>query len=423
MTIDIEFDTSNLIFTDSELENLLESLKTESCYGLDTEFIGEGKLYPKLALIQISWKPSKKHLKLKTRNAHAKSPEETTALIDPTTIDPALLSDFFINAGTAIMHSAAQDLKILKQYCGAVPNEIFDIQTAAGFIGLGHPSLGQLVNEFCETSLPKKAQLTDWLKRPLTRRQTDYARADVAYLFPIYEALTLKLKSRQRLGWAIQESEQIRQTNSKTTAPWASIRKIKTLKGRALGIAISLALWRDQKAKELNILPRKFLGDAALIVLAEMAPESMQELNDLRILKRYFNGTNKNSSNGKTTRAEMPRNTVYGEILLLVKSAKPVEEEYSEGQIPDKNQQSVFNIILAWANSYALSCDIHPALLATRKDLIEFFALNPSGRLTEGWRGELLSETLSLIAKGDASIAIGQNGNLVLEKRSGKSLI
>ncbi|MGU0161876.1 hypothetical protein ACVXHB_28365 [Escherichia coli] len=46
-------------------------------------------------------------------------------------------------------------------------------------------------------TLDKSESRTDWLARPLTERQCEYAAADVWYLLPI----TAKLMVETRLGW------------------------------------------------------------------------------------------------------------------------------------------------------------------------------------------------------------------------------
>ena len=67
-----------------------------------------------------------------------------------------------------LMHAATQDLAILDRACGVLPTRLVDTQIAAGFVGLGSPGLGALLQRRIGVHLPKADRLTDWLRRPLT---------------------------------------------------------------------------------------------------------------------------------------------------------------------------------------------------------------------------------------------------------------
>lgn len=402
MAIDSLLDSNTLITSDTEFLELAEKLRGEDVYAIDTEFIGERHYYPKLALIQIAWGADEANTEI--------------ALVDPLAINPELLADLFEDSGIAILHSSSQDLKILKRFCGVVPHEIFDIQVAAGFIGLGHPSLAFLLETIFHINLPKKAQLTDWLQRPLSETQIKYAKSDVRHLISIYRYFQKELDSRGRLSWATEESEHLRFKNQYPKSLeeiWKSIKRVRKLNGLSLGLAIDLARWREDKAVELNTPVKKLLNDTILILIAEATPQSQEELESLRIVDRCFIRMSPNM-----------RQELFGEILNLAKNAKPVEisRHAESSRIPNKNQKALFTLILAWINSYALDLDIHPTLLATRTDIVDFFASPSKGRLGDGWRAKILKKPLEQIGNGKAAIAMDDDGKLVLEKRSLKLL-
>ena len=81
-----------------------------------------------------------------------------------------------------VAHAADQDLSILERACGCAPTTLFDTQVAAGFIGMGTPSLAATVEKLLGTRLTKGDRLTDWTRRPLRVEQRVYAAADVEYL-------------------------------------------------------------------------------------------------------------------------------------------------------------------------------------------------------------------------------------------------
>jgi hypothetical protein len=59
-------------------------------------------------------------------------------------------------------------------------------------------------------------------------------------------------------------------------------------------------------------------------------------------------------------------------------------------------------------------------LLATRSDLGAFLAGDPSARLANGWRRDLLGEPVRRLLAGEFALAFDGNGGLELERRSGE---
>ena len=94
-----------------------------------------------------------------------------------------------------ITHAGASDLPILERASGARPTALFDVQLAAGFVGLGLPSLGSLVSVLLGVRLDKSEQLADWSARPLSPAVRKYAAADVEYLFPLSSSSTTACRS------------------------------------------------------------------------------------------------------------------------------------------------------------------------------------------------------------------------------------
>ena len=60
------------------------------------------------------------------------------------------------------------------------------------------PAFGTLVNDFLGIELDKGEARTNWLARPLSARQLDYAAADVFYLLPLYQKLLEQVEAK---GW------------------------------------------------------------------------------------------------------------------------------------------------------------------------------------------------------------------------------
>ena len=115
------------------------------------------------------------------------------ALVDPLALDMSSLARLFASPAVAVAHAAQQDLDVLTHAVGAVPEHLFDTQVAAGFVGYGTPSLVSLVQGELGFSPPKGDRLTDWLRRPLTDNQREYAAADVTSLLELQDRLEAQL--------------------------------------------------------------------------------------------------------------------------------------------------------------------------------------------------------------------------------------
>ena len=157
------------------LDGFVDHLITEPRYAMDTEFHRERTYFPKLALVQI-----------------ASSAE--IVLIDPLVCDLAPLRRLFASDSLAVLHAAQQDLDVLTHACGAVPSKMYDTQLAAGFVGYSTPSLVSLLLGELKVVAAKGDRLTDWLRRPLTPEQCEYAASDVAHLLELHDVLGAKLE-------------------------------------------------------------------------------------------------------------------------------------------------------------------------------------------------------------------------------------
>ncbi len=157
--------------------------------GLDTEFIRERTFWPQLALVQI---------------AIERDDGIEVLLVDPLAPGIAealrpLLADTSI---VKVMHSASEDLVALGHTCGVVPTPLFDTQIAAGLAGVG-AGMGyqRLVQDTLDVALAKGETRSDWLRRPLSPTQLEYAADDVEYLFALHDDLAARLATLERTAW------------------------------------------------------------------------------------------------------------------------------------------------------------------------------------------------------------------------------
>jgi ribonuclease D len=365
----------------ADLADLVVKLADEPRFALDTEFHGERSYWPRLALIQIAWPGG-------------------LALVDPLAIDPAPLGELLAGPGCMVAHAADQDLTILERACGCGPSQLFDTQVAAGFIGLGSPSLAAAVERLLGIRLAKGDRLTDWTRRPLTAEQRTYAAADVEHLLALHDALTERLTVAGRLEWAIDECEERRLRVRTRPAPetaWWRIKGARQLRGNARGVAQEVAAWRERTAEALDVPARYVLSDLALAGVVQRPPHSREDLSGIRGLDGRMR---------ENTATDLLRAVTTGLSL------EPSRLRLPESDRIDRSLAPAVTVIGAWLAQRASELELDPALLATRAELTHLLQNRPS-RLASGWRAELVGEPLRHVLDGQAAIVLRDSGRRI----------
>jgi ribonuclease D len=354
-------------------------------YFLDTEFHREKTYFPRLALIQIAV-------------------GDRLALIDPISCDTSALQPLLEGTGTCILHAAQQDLDVMAQSCGFIPARIFDTQIAAGFIGYSTPSLASLLASFLKVIVPKGDRLTDWLRRPLTADQLSYAASDVAYLKELRDLIQHQLQERGRLQWALDACEELR-TRPTGPAPqedaWLRVKDVRTLKGRSRWVCRHVAMWREQRAAELDIPVRHVLSDIAVLGIAQRAPRSTDDLLQCR-------GVDGRHVSGKHGR------DLLDSVARGVEAASQGDLQFPSSDADDleKSMRPAVTLVGAWVAELARQSDLDPALLGTRKDIVELLVSYPGARLAQGWRAEIVGDDIKALVEGHKALTfIGKPGD------------
>jgi ribonuclease D len=379
------------IDTDRALRELIAELRAADAYGLDTEFHRERTYHARLALLQLSW-PS------------------GVAVVDPLAVDVAPLAEVLAGPGLCLMHAASQDLEILVRVCGTLPTRLFDTQVAAGFVGYSSVGLAGLVHGELGVKLPKADRLTDWMARPLPEAAETYAAADVVHLHELHDRLVAKLEARGRLQWALDECEVHRTRPTSGQVPeraWWKIKEARSLRGRSAAVAQALAAWRERKAADVDRPVRFLLPDLALVSMAQRPPATEEDLRRVR-------GLDDGKRKGSTAR-ELLAAVAGGLALPLDELVLPP----SDGV--DRSRRAAASLVSSWAAQRARDLEIDPAILATRAD-IEALLMGHGGRLSDGWRHDVVGDPIRALAGGEASLAVDGQGRLLLEARSGVPL-
>lgn len=380
-----------IVDTEAAFGEVIEALADQESYALDTEFHRERTYFPKVALVQVAW------------------PGELV-LVDPLAVDLAPFRAVLDGPQVAVLHAAAQDLEILELECGAVPNRLFDTQIAAGFLGLSTPSLATLHERFVGVKLGKGDRLTDWLQRPLTDGQLEYAANDVAHLLEVRSRIERDLRERGRLEWASDECELHRVRPRGARDPedaWRRCKEARQLRGRARAVAQSVAAWRERRAAAIDIPVRFVLSDIALVGIAQRAPSDRAGLEKVRGFDRG------------------QRDDVVADLLAAIARGRDAEPPRDSSDAPpslDRDLRPAVALVSAWISQLSRDLDLDPAILATRSDIEALLRGDPDARLGRGWRAELAGEPVRRLVAGDAAVAFAGNGELVIESRSRRPL-
>jgi ribonuclease D len=362
---------------DRTLATIVETLRSEEEYALDTEFMAERTYWPQLCLVQLCW-------------------GDQVALVDALATDVRALTEVFSQPSTMVTHAGGADLPIIDRACGGRPSALFDTQLAAGFLGLGQPSLVSLVQSVLDVRLDKGDQLSDWTRRPLSDSARSYAAGDVAHLLPLAAAIRERLASMGRTEWAEAENALLLQTPPRAPDPdvaWWKIKGARSLKGERAAIAQAVGAWRERRAQELDRPPRFVLSDLTLAALVQRPPRDADELSKLR------------------GAGSLPKAVAQG-ILSAVRAGR--EMDRSELRSPPKHGDdsaldAAVGLLTGWAAQVASGEKVDARLLATRDDVKALVNGRPS-RLDDGWRAEMLGDDLHALVRGDAVVRLVENG-------------
>ena len=190
-----------------------------------------------------------------------------------------------------VLHAARQDIEIFCQQGGVVPAPLFDTQIAAMVCGFGDAaSYETLARKLAKVEIDKSARYSDWSHRPLSKRQLEYALADVTHLCTIYEAMTKSLARTGRAAWVEEEIAALSDPALYKLDPKDSWKRLKprTSNKRFLAMLATLAEWREREAQARDIPRGRVLKDEALTEIAAHPPENAEGLERIRAVPKGF---------------------------------------------------------------------------------------------------------------------------------------
>ncbi|MEJ6066485.1 ribonuclease D [Psychrobacter sp. S4(2024)] len=288
----------------SQLDEVIEALATCGRVALDTEFIKRDTYYPRLALIQLN-----------TGNH--------VYLLDAPQLQLSELWQALMKVDVAIWHACGEDLGIFYLLSGCPPlTNIFDTQIALSYL-TGQLQMGyqQALDEQLDMHIDKEQSQSDWLQRPLSDEQEQYAIDDVRFLPALYLSLEYALKS-QGLYEYVWEDCQLYANDLYDAQNVADEQMYLTMadyrySSEQMAILQAVATWREELARSTN-QPRTFvIKKQAVREIITEKPNTMREL-----------------AHKTTIHRSMLR--LYGEELLkVIKEAKNLHPaEYPDCLLP-----------------------------------------------------------------------------------------
>ena len=303
------------------------------------------------------------------------------------------------------MHAAGQDLEVFRHSVGVVPDDLFDTQIAASFLGMSSIGLAPLVQKLLDVDLPKADRLTDWLVRPLPEAAKTYAAADVEHLFTLHDMLATDLDSRGRTAWVRNECEAMvtkALTDNDPDTAWWRVKEARRLRGRAAAVAQEVAKWRERQASESDRPIRSVLPDLALAGIAQRPPKTVDALTKVRGLR--------DRGIPKALRDDLLEAIERGLALDLDAVRQP------ESTPVPADLRAAVPLLMSWVTQRARELDLDPAVLATRTDLESFLRGDDDSRLADGWRSEALADELDALLAGKSSLSFERGVGLVLRQ-------
>lgn len=388
------------LITDTEsLEKLCERLARSDFIAVDTEFMRENTYWPDLCLFQVA------------------SSEEAAA-IDPKAedIDLTPLLNLLVNNEHVlkVFHAGGQDIEIIFNLTGGTPHPLFDTQIAAMALGLGEQvGYSNLVESLLGRNLDKGARFTDWARRPLDRRQIDYAIGDVTHLAELFPKMLERLRRTGRGEWLDQEMERISDPANYVNDPaqaWKKV-KIQSRKPDILGRLKALAAWREIEARSKNLPRGRIMKDETLADVALHPPASQEALGQVRGLS-----------------AAWKANDIGARMMEALGNADPLPP----GELPARDERAmglgregalVADLLKLLLKIRARESNVAPRLVARAEELEQLAAGRREGlSILQGWRYEEFGRDALDLVEGRLAFAIC-NGKLVMTRTEPETIL
>lgn len=375
-----------LITTTADADAIYAEIREAGVFGIDTEFVSEHTYRPQLALVQVA------------------TPDRI-AILDPLELpEPLALWELAVDpAVTVIMHAGEQESRFCWYDTGGLPTAVFDVQIAAGLMGHRYPmAYHNLVRAVLNRRAEQGQTRTDWMRRPLSRQQLQYAAADVEHLLPLRDRLQRELEDRDRPAWLQDETDRRddQLLDELTQDRWWRVSGAQRLGRRELAAVRELFIWREDLAEQRDLPRRRVLRDDLIIAAAQASPETQDDLRRVRGLERFPNRDRPGLLRALRTARELPPDELP-------------EKRRADSASP--SQARMLTLVLeALLESISVEREVAATMVGAAGDLRRLVDWHLAGRdpnllprLLSGWRAEVCGDLLEDALAGKVRIRVG----------------
>jgi ribonuclease D len=362
------------IDTATELSRFTDSITESQFIAVDSEFMRRSTYFPMGGLLQVS-------------NGKLCAIIDLVALAGNIESLIPILED---NGIQKVFHSASEDMELLYKltgvdsFCGIVDTQILATilynNQGVGFKALVEKVLG--------VSLDKQETRSDWLKRPLTSRQIQYAADDVHYLYQAYPMMLEKLDGERLKEMFNREcDERFKSADAFRPDPEKAYRRVGQwfqLNSKERKYLYLLAKWREETAIQEN-KPKSFVvKDDVITIISQRQPQSIENLSALGLLKK----------------SELKQ---YGrELVGVCQQAEALDIDISRPVIPRSlpNYRQISAGLKEYTQSRADELEIPSSFLCSKKRIDQFmvgYHQKGESATLGGWRGDYLDEGFKTI--------------------------
>lgn len=385
--------TGHLLITDTAaLTAFCAEISDAPFIAVDTEFMRESTYYPELCLVQVAT-------------------TETSAAIDPLAqgIDLKPLLDLLVEREDIlkVFHAGGQDVEIIYNLTGKTPHPIFDTQIGAMALAQAEQlGYSNLVEAWLGLVLDKGARFTDWSRRPLDKRQIDYAIADVTHLAVIFPRMLDKLRATGRGEWLDEEMEKLADPAHYALDPddaWQRV-KVQSRKADVLGRLRAIAAWREREARSKNLPRGRIAKDETLAEIAAHPPRHQDDLGKIRGLS-----------------ASWRNNDIGARLMTAIAEAQPMAREEMPASAPrgpglGKDGALVADLLKLLLKIRAREMNVASRLIARSEELEALAAGVRDGlAILTGWRRDVFGGDALELVEGRLGFAV-KNGRLTMTR-------
>lgn len=252
--------------TTADLVEWLDELAPGEPVAIDSEFERTRTFYARPGLVQIAT-------------------DRDGCLVEPEVIESCrAFHDFLADPERQkLLYAMSEDLDLFREWLKVEPAGVIDLQIGAALAGDGlSTGFARIIASRFDIVLDKELTRSDWLARPLSPAQQQYALADVYYLLPLHEQLMQTLEACGLREALYEESEtfareQLRQQRE-IDEYYLRLRGGWKLGPQQQQVLRALCIWRERLCRHLDRPRSRVVADKLLLAIADTLPRTRPSL-------------------------------------------------------------------------------------------------------------------------------------------------